>query len=502
MNLNLSTKNVNFEQKTKTSKLDINGTKFKHQINNFRGSDNTLGSPSENFSGFEKRLINHPDLVSIEMALPQPNLQNKEIIPFKKKYQMNSYVEKYNKHRESLTIPELPRVRKPVDISKNIIENKPKVEALSIKIQSDEFIESTVNHTNNINTNNTELNKYRANMDPSFNLYLEKNNKVYVADTQDYDFTHNLQTNNFVKQKTGKDVSTQIEDGDLFCFDIDVEPLLTVVTNKILEQALLEITEEQEIKNLRETKLKYWKKNHDEKARVKKIELEEINRKKEIENMKKIKMIDKTNKIYSQQKLLARVSAKTYLSKLRDNTFNVLKQNNMFNNFKEIVLKESTIKILNVTTKKCSGNDEELLNTVTSLVKDSVDNEFLDHRDVLDNRRQVLEQKRLEELEKQKRLEEELEKARLEREKRRYQKRVNKLKNDIKINVIKSAQIKGEYFAEDIMSVAGPADFSTDEDEKMSYGKFYLLYNLFSWCIWRNYYSIRYWSYNFEIRNI
>ena len=46
-------------------------------------------------------------------------------------------------------------------------------------------------------------------------------------------------------QKLGKDEATQIMDGDLFDFDKDVQPLLTVIVGKTLEQYLLELEQEQ-----------------------------------------------------------------------------------------------------------------------------------------------------------------------------------------------------------------------------------------------------------------
>lgn len=51
----------------------------------------------------------------------------------------------------------------------------------------------------------------------------------------------------YVPKKTGKDVCTQIEDGDLFSFNIEVQPILNVLTSKTLEQALLEVEEESEL---------------------------------------------------------------------------------------------------------------------------------------------------------------------------------------------------------------------------------------------------------------
>ena len=51
----------------------------------------------------------------------------------------------------------------------------------------------------------------------------------------------------YVPKKTGKDVHTQIEDGDLFSFNSEVQPILNVLTSKTLEQALLEVEEESEM---------------------------------------------------------------------------------------------------------------------------------------------------------------------------------------------------------------------------------------------------------------
>ena len=48
----------------------------------------------------------------------------------------------------------------------------------------------------------------------------------------------------FLPQKLGMDVGTQILDGELFCFNREVQPLLTVIVGKTLEQSLLELEQE------------------------------------------------------------------------------------------------------------------------------------------------------------------------------------------------------------------------------------------------------------------
>ncbi|OMJ88367.1 hypothetical protein SteCoe_9683 [Stentor coeruleus] len=59
----------------------------------------------------------------------------------------------------------------------------------------------------------------------------------------------------FIPKKTGRDACTQIEDGDLFNFNIEVQPILNVLTNKTLEQALLEVEEESEMMAMNQFKV-------------------------------------------------------------------------------------------------------------------------------------------------------------------------------------------------------------------------------------------------------
>ncbi len=55
----------------------------------------------------------------------------------------------------------------------------------------------------------------------------------------------------FVPAKVGRDQATQIESGDLFDFDAEVEPILEVLVGKTLEQSLMEVHEDLELDNIR-----------------------------------------------------------------------------------------------------------------------------------------------------------------------------------------------------------------------------------------------------------
>jgi radial spoke head protein 3 len=68
------------------------------------------------------------------------------------------------------------------------------------------------------------------------------------ADTQTDAFLDRPVTPLFVPQKRGVDAETQIEHGDLFDFNLEVEPLLEVLVGKTLEQGLMEVYFSQRIK--------------------------------------------------------------------------------------------------------------------------------------------------------------------------------------------------------------------------------------------------------------
>ncbi len=137
-------------------------------------------------------------------------------------------------------------------------------------------------------------------------------------------------TKPFIPQKIGKDVGVQIEDGDLFNFDRDVQPLLTVLIGKILEQTDLELREEEEIKKIREAKAEFLKRVKEDKMRIKKIEEEEIKIKKETDNKKGLKLIEKNFKKNTQKKLVSKVFAKNLLRGFQKDAFKSLTAQGIF----------------------------------------------------------------------------------------------------------------------------------------------------------------------------
>ena len=71
------------------------------------------------------------------------------------------------------------------------------------------------------------------------------------------DFLQKPPSPKYVPKKTGINKSTQIGDYDLFDYDREVQPILDVLLNKTVEQAILEVEEETELINIRKYKSEY-----------------------------------------------------------------------------------------------------------------------------------------------------------------------------------------------------------------------------------------------------
>lgn len=85
-------------------------------------------------------------------------------------------------------------------------------------------------------------------MDVQTELYLEELTDAPQetdAEAQTDAFLDRPATPLYVPLKVGADAATQIEVGELFNFDVEVEPLLEVLVGKTMEQALQEVCEEE-----------------------------------------------------------------------------------------------------------------------------------------------------------------------------------------------------------------------------------------------------------------
>lgn len=204
-------------------------------------------------------------------------------------------------------------------------------------------------------------------------------------------------TKPFIPQKIGKDMGVQIEDGDLFNFDRDVQPLLTVLIGKILEQTDLELREEEEIKKIREAKAEFLKRIKEDKMRIKKIEEEEIKLKKEVDNKKGLKMIEKNFKKNTQKKLISKVFAKNFLRNFVKDSYKALTAQGMFIDNNVPLVQDAITQFIFGDAEKASFEDNNVTNFIGNVYIGLNNSAKNIHKNVIEQHREDIRQAKINE---------------------------------------------------------------------------------------------------------
>ncbi|KAL3673770.1 hypothetical protein V7S43_001464 [Phytophthora oleae] len=142
----------------------------------------------------------------------------------------------------------------------------------------------------------------------------------------------NATTNDmFMRAKIGIDTSTQIEESDgLFNFNVEVRPLLNVLVNKTLAQALVEVKEEQEMRMLHQQHEVLEADKRDVKQAERELEekAKEANRRKEL--LKKKKAEKELHDQIMRKKLFAWQFARPLVSQAIDQATVTLQKKGVF----------------------------------------------------------------------------------------------------------------------------------------------------------------------------
>eukprot|EP00998_Keelungia_sp_KM082_P005967 NODE_2248_length_1103_cov_176.490779_g2230_i0.p1 GENE.NODE_2248_length_1103_cov_176.490779_g2230_i0~~NODE_2248_length_1103_cov_176.490779_g2230_i0.p1 ORF type:complete len:319 (-),score=83.55 NODE_2248_length_1103_cov_176.490779_g2230_i0:74-1030(-) len=142
-----------------------------------------------------------------------------------------------------------------------------------------------------------------------------------TVDTQTDPMMDRPPTPLFVPFKTGRDTETQIEEGDLFDYDFEVEPILEVMVGKTLEQAMLEVMQEDEVEAMRQQQLEFEQRRKEEAAETQRLEAEETRKYDEKERRKRQEAERLKRERVTRQKLAARTYAQQYLVNLENRVF-------------------------------------------------------------------------------------------------------------------------------------------------------------------------------------
>ena len=382
--------------------------------NIYRPNNNPVQVNPGTYITFSERVEQSPYLISLEQKNPK-NSKKKA-----KKKEINSYIS----NKDKLFIPKPERVHQGINIFRNLIEEEKKIVMVDLGIQSDEI---------------------------------------------EYDEIENEKK--FLPQKLGKDEATQIMDGDLFDFDKDVQPLLTVVVGKTLEQSMLELEQEQEIENLKQAKLMYSKKRNDDSKRIKNLEEKEIQKKYNNDAKKEIRKQTRETRKKTQKQLISRFISKTYLRDLVKNSYQDLIYRCQFRDYSNATVKDKTNFIIVSGSKKL----HTAFTNMNSFIKDSISNKLKaienSHIKAVDDRHKFLDKiAKQREIIRQREEEARIraEKAKIERRKLR---RIERIQKETKTGIIDNGVSKGDAFSEETTEIG---NFEKNDEPYIGiYGSFF-----------------------------
>lgn len=134
----------------------------------------------------------------------------------------------------------------------------------------------------------------------------------------------------FIRTKTGTDVACQIEDGDLFDFDLEVIPILEVLCGKTLHVAMLEVMQEEELEAIRLQQVEFENIRNVELLELQRLEAEEKRKLQEKERRVEQERKRLQEKRALESKIAARCFAQQYLTSLHTDVFETLEAQGVF----------------------------------------------------------------------------------------------------------------------------------------------------------------------------
>lgn len=173
----------------------------------------------------------------------------------------------------------------------------------------------------------------RAHMDMQTEDFLEELTDRPVeqdAETQTMALLDRPASPLFVRAKIGFDVETQIEAGDLFNFNTEVEPILEVLVGKTLHVAMLEIMQEEELEAIRLQQEEFETIRNVEMAEVQRLEAE-IKRKSQEKDRRlaqERKRLEDRRRL--EEAIAARQFTSQFLGELHVNVFDTLEEEGHF----------------------------------------------------------------------------------------------------------------------------------------------------------------------------
>ena len=175
--------------------------------------------------------------------------------------------------------------------------------------------------------------------------------------------------------------ATQIFDGDhdLFDFEKEVEPMLNVLVLKTLEQARMEVLEEEELKIMKEQKKEYEEIRNAELIEAQRFEAAEGRVKSETDRRGVQQKARKVQRKLAHQKFVSRVLAKNYMKGIRETAIQQLADVSMFEPKLERDLHEDVLPWLKAKMAKFMKADTQAVDLADRIIEAGINHRRKEH---------------------------------------------------------------------------------------------------------------------------
>ena len=263
------------------------------------------------------------------------------------------------------------------------------------------------------------------------------------VDDSPYFFEDKPKTPKYIPLPKGKEEGTQIIDGELFDFEMEVKPILEVLVGRSVIQAQYELIEEFERDEYLLHKKNYEKKREFELNKLQRNEAKYIRQEEEKQRRFVQKEQRKINDIIIQKKLMANVFSKNFLKDLKGNTFRHMQErgyltyHNTYNT--SLLVQKEYLPKVEKTSEIIGYINDDLL----PIVKQEIDNELLERHN-LALKKEENRKKRVEDAKKKaKDAAEEAERQRRDAQlKRREERRVKRITENVTTKIIGQSSAK------------------------------------------------------------
>lgn len=206
----------------------------------------------------------------------------------------------------------------------------------------------------------------------------------------------------FMPAKIGTDAETQIEDGELFDFDVECDHVLEVLVGKTLEQSMMEVLEEEELESLRRHQEDFEKRRNVELLEVQRMEAAEKRRHEEMTRRVQQQAAQRDQDVSSMKKVVSRSIASAHLFSLKKRAMGHLRDAGCFYDETKLDVDNFMPRFMDMVTKQMHQSSQHKA-ALENIVRSAVGEQTSKHKQKLDGERLRL--KHLDDAERQARLE-------------------------------------------------------------------------------------------------